>query len=185
MKHPSNKSDMKLSLINLLIFILMLAILSGCASTTSEMLDEVDSVTVCLNGTCGPAVGKYSADELTGSLYVMFKANENSEALLCGTEEGSQVCSKEAIGWFVQGGPMPGKATMKKPVPLQVRLDKKPNASTMRWMRRCAGSGHRFFAEMAKPALRKYRPRRSPCRVSSAVPGQPFPMSGTSNTPCG
>jgi len=104
------------------------------------MLDEVDSVTVCLNGTCGPAAEKYTADELTGSLFLMLKANENSEGALCGSKEGSLECSSDSIGWFVQGGPMPGKATMKKPVILEIGLDRKTSQihfnldATVRWI---------------------------------------------------
>lgn len=124
MRRLSNQTDTLSKLINLLLVISILLIFSGCASTTSEMLDAVDSVTVCLNGTCGPAVGKYSTDELTGSLFMMLKANENSEGVLCGSKPGSLVCDGDAIGWFVQGGLMPGKATMKKPLLLQVGLDK-------------------------------------------------------------
>lgn len=140
MRRPSNQTDTPSIFSNLLILISILVIFTGCASTTSEMLDEVDSVTVCLNGTCGPAVGKYSTDELTGSLFLMLKANENTEGVLCGSEEGSLECSSDSIGWFVQGGPMPGKATMKKPVLLEVGLDKKSNQirfdldATVRWI---------------------------------------------------
>jgi outer membrane protein assembly factor BamD (BamD/ComL family) len=138
-------------------FLIILALAVGCASTTQELLEEVETVTVCLNGKCGPAAGKVSADELTGSLYIMFKANENSEAVLCGTEEGAAECTSDAIGWFVQGGPMPGKATMKKPVPLQVRLDEETKEirfemdATVRWIGTpvFCGDGKTSFTEVS------------------------------------
>ena len=43
----------------LLAFVLLAALPVGCASTTSELLDEVASVEVCLNGQCGPAAGLF------------------------------------------------------------------------------------------------------------------------------
>jgi hypothetical protein len=151
------KNNTLLHLRTTLFFLLCLALAAGCASTTKELLDEVTSVTVCLNGHCGPAAGKYSADELTGSLYIMFKANENVEAVLCGSEEGADECASDAIGWFVQGGPMPGKATMKKPVPLQVRLDKETARikfdmdATVRWIGTpvFCGDGKTSFTEVS------------------------------------
>lgn len=157
MTYPDYQTNTSIHFRNYLIFLTMLIFSIGCAATTSEILDEVGSVTVCLNDACGPAVGKYTADELNGSLYVMFKANENTEAVLCGTEEGSQECTNDAIGWFVQGGPMPGKATMKKPVPLQVRLDEKTKRihfemdATARWIGTpvFCGDGKTSFTEVS------------------------------------
>lgn len=157
MTYPDYQTNTSIHFRNYLIFLTMLIFSIGCAATTSEILDEVGSVTVCLNDACGPAVGKYTADELNGSLYVMFKANENTEAVLCGTEEGSQECTNDAIGWFVQGGSMPGKATMKKPVPLQVRLDEKTKRihfemdATARWIGTpvFCGDGKTSFTEVS------------------------------------
>jgi outer membrane protein assembly factor BamD (BamD/ComL family) len=140
-----------------LAFILLAALPAGCASTTRDLLDEVASVEVCLNGHCGPAAGLFTAEELTGSLFIMLKANENSEAVLCGSEAGSRECDRDAIGWFVQGGPMPGKATMKKPVLLQVGLDKATTRiefdmdATVRWIGTpvFCGDGHTRFTSVS------------------------------------
>ncbi len=140
-----------------LVFILVTALLVGCASTTSQLLDEVASVEVCLNGQCEPATGRFSADELTGSLFIMLKANENSEAVLCGSEAGARECNRNAIDWFVQGGPMPGKATMKKPFLLQVGLDTETTRIeldldvTVKWLGTpvFCGDGHTRFTQVS------------------------------------
>jgi hypothetical protein len=48
---------------------------------------------------------------------------ENSEAVLCASEPDTRECNRESLRWFVQGGPMPGVASIKKPYLLQVGLD--------------------------------------------------------------
>jgi len=137
---PAYQTNAGLNIRNFLLFLIVWVSCAGCASSTGELLDEVAGVTVCLNGTCGPAAGKYSTDELTGSLFMMLKANENIEGVLCGSKPGSLECDGDAIGWFVQGGLMPGKATMKKPLLLQVGLDKESAQiefdmdATVRWI---------------------------------------------------
>ena len=113
---------------------------AGCASTTSSILKNVESVQVCLNGKCGPASGRFTRDELIGGLLMMLKANENSEAVLCSSDENSRECKAEMIEWFVQGGPIPGHASFKKPYLLEVGLDKETSQikfkmdATVRWI---------------------------------------------------
>jgi len=113
---------------------------AGCASTTSSLLKNVESVQVCLNGECGPASGRFTRDQLIGGLLMMFKTNENSEAVLCSSDENSQECKSETLGWFVQGGPIPGHASFGKPYLLQVGLDKETSQikfkmdATVRWI---------------------------------------------------
>ncbi len=144
-----------------ILFFLCLGLVAGCASSSKELPDDVAGVTVCLNGQCGLAAGLFSADELTGSLFVMLKANENIEAVLCGSEPGSRECRRDAIGWFVQGGPMPGKATLKKPLLLQVGLDKETSRiefdmdATVRWLGTpvfCT-KGHTQFTEVSAETI--------------------------------
>jgi len=113
------------TLLRLLAFILLTLLVSGCASTTTSMLKNVETVQVCLNGECGPPTGRFNKEQLIGGLFMMLKANENSEAVLCESDPGLKECTDESITWFVQGGPVPGMASIKKPYFLQVGLDKK------------------------------------------------------------
>jgi outer membrane protein assembly factor BamD (BamD/ComL family) len=105
-------------------WVMLSFVVVGCASTTKSVLKSADSVEVCLNGTCGPAFGRFTKDELIGGLFMMLKTNENSEAVLCASNIDSRECTRESLRWFVQGGPMPGVASIKKPYLLQVGLDK-------------------------------------------------------------
>ncbi|MGD2272111.1 MAG: caspase family protein [Desulfobacterales bacterium] len=100
-------------------------VLAGCASTTKKVLKSAESVEVCLNGKCSPALGRFSQDELIGGIFMMLKANENSEAVLCASKTDSRECMRRSLRWFVQGGPMPGMASIKKPYLMQVSLDRK------------------------------------------------------------
>ena len=98
---------------------------AGCAATTSSMLKNVETVEVCLNGKTSPASGRFTKDELIGGLLVMLKSNENTEAVLCSSDDNYRVCKREKILLFVQGGPIPGVGSFKKPYLTQVGLDKK------------------------------------------------------------
>jgi len=123
-----------------LVLIISSLLTAGCASTTSSILKNVESVQVCVNGKCGPASGRFTRDQLIGGLLVMLKSNENSEAVLCSSDENSRECKSEMIRWFVQGGPIPGSASFKKPYLIQVGLDKKTSQikfkmdATVRWI---------------------------------------------------
>jgi len=107
-----------------LAFMLLSLLIAGCASTTSSMLKNVETIEVCLNGECGPS-GRFTKDQLIGGFFMMLKANENSEAILCESDPGMKECTDNSLSWFVQGGPVPGVASIKKPYFLQVGLDKK------------------------------------------------------------
>lgn len=107
---------------------------------TSSMLKDVETVEVCVNGECGPVSGRFTKDELIGGLLMMLKANENSEAVLCSSDDDSRECKQEMIRWFVQGGPIPGIASFKKPYLTQVALDRETSQikfkmdATVRWI---------------------------------------------------
>jgi len=104
------------------------------------MLASVETVEVRLNGERGPASGRFTREELIGGLLMMLKANENSEAILCSTDADSRECKEEMLSWFVQGGPIPGVASFKKPYLTQVALDKETSQiklvmdATVRWI---------------------------------------------------
>jgi hypothetical protein len=113
---------------------------AGCAATTSSMLKDVGTVEVCLNGERSPASGRFTKDELIGGLLMMLKSNENSEAVLCSSGDNYRVCKREKLLFFVQGGPIPGVGSFKKPYLTQVGLDKKTSQiklkmdAVVRWM---------------------------------------------------
>ena len=123
-----------------LAWIILSVLTAGCAPTTSTILKNPESVQVCLNGECGPATGRFTKDELVGGLLVMLKANENSEVLLCSSDENSRECKTEMIEWFVQGGPIPGHASFREPYLIQVGLDKETSQikfkmdATVKWI---------------------------------------------------
>jgi outer membrane protein assembly factor BamD (BamD/ComL family) len=81
------------------------------------------AITVCVDEQCGPASDRFSREQLLGGLLVMLKANENSIIELCTLDE-SDNCTKDAIRYFVQGGPMPGIASYREPYLSQVGFDK-------------------------------------------------------------
>lgn len=112
------------SFLRVIAFILLSLLIAGCASTTGSMLKKVETIEVCLNGECGPS-GRYTKDQLIGGLLMMLKANENTEAVLCESDSGMKECTDDSLSWFVQGGPVPGIGSIKKPYFLQVGLDKK------------------------------------------------------------
>ena len=120
----------------------MLAVLfiAGCAATTDSMLQRTEKIEACLNGECGPVSSRFTKDELIGGLLMMLKANENSEAVLCESDSSFKECKHEALKWYVQGGPIPGVASIKKPYFIQVGLDKQTSQikfkidATIRWI---------------------------------------------------
>ncbi len=127
-------------LLRVSVFMLAVLIIAGCAATTDSMLQKAERIEACLNGECGPASSRFTKDELIGGLLVMLKANENSEAVLCESDSSLKVCKNEALKWYVQGGPIPGVASIKKPYFIQVGLDKQTSQikfkidATIRWI---------------------------------------------------
>lgn len=119
---------------------LAVLIIAGCAATTDSMLQKTEKIEACLNGECGPVSRRFTKDELIGGLLVMLKANENSEAVLCESDSSLKECKNEALKWYVQGGPIPGVASIKKPYFIQVGLDKQTSQikfkidATIRWV---------------------------------------------------
>ncbi len=113
---------------------------AGCAGRQSSPSPAPTEVLIRLNGRWGPASQIASRDQLIGGLMFMLKANENTEAELCTPEAEGRKCRKEAIRWFVQGGPIPGIASYKKPYMTQVALNRTDYAiqfkldATVRWI---------------------------------------------------
>lgn len=93
-----------------------------------------------MNGECGPAEGRFSREQLIGSLLLMYKANENNEAVLCDNVPETRACARDFLSFFVQGGPIPGVSTFGSPYISNVGLDKESfqikyaSSSTVTWM---------------------------------------------------
>lgn len=99
----------------ILVPILLSFLAAGCAAISSTLTKEAETLVVCVNGESSPAAGRFTREQLIGGLLVMLKANENAEAVLCAAKPGSWECKRESLRWFVQGGPIPGVASYKKP----------------------------------------------------------------------
>jgi hypothetical protein len=48
-------------------------------------------------------------------MLMMLKANENTEAVLCSSDDDFRECKRESLRWFIQGGPVSGFGSFKKP----------------------------------------------------------------------
>jgi hypothetical protein len=80
-----------------LALIILLLFTAGCAATTRSILKNVETIEICLNGKCGMASGRFTKDELIGGLLMMLKANENSEAVLCSSDDNFRECKQDSI----------------------------------------------------------------------------------------
>ena len=84
----------------------LILLVAGCGGTAR--LQAVEGVSVCFDGECGPAAGRFTRDELLGGLLVMLKGNEDAEGVLCEADLQSRQCIRDHLTFFVQGGLVPG-----------------------------------------------------------------------------
>lgn len=116
-----------------------LLVLSGC-SAAPKAVKPTEKLEVCAEGKCAPAEGRFTREQLVGALLLMFKGNENAEAAFCEASPNTRQCAHDGVSFFVQGGPVPGVATISAPYITQVGLDKASlqvkyvAAHTARWM---------------------------------------------------
>lgn len=114
-------------------------LLPGC-SAAPKAVKSTEKLEVCAEGKCGPAEGRFTREQIVGGLLLMFKGNENAEAAFCEASPNTRQCAQEGVSFFVQGGPVPGVATISAPYITQVGLDKASlqvkyvAAHTARWM---------------------------------------------------
>jgi uncharacterized caspase-like protein len=85
-------------------------VMAGCAGTVR--MDKVTSVTVCVDGTCGPLSPEADVAALRGAMYRLFKSGEGGRYKACSASPGSRKCASEGLSHFVQGGPIPGWGTL-------------------------------------------------------------------------
>ncbi len=63
-------------------------------------------------------------EQIISSLLMIYKANENTEAVLCDSKTEARDCARDFLTFFVQGGPVPGVSTFGSPYISNVGLDK-------------------------------------------------------------
>ncbi|MGV8057680.1 MAG: caspase family protein [Smithellaceae bacterium] len=93
----------KISLVLILSFI---AATWGCATL------QVRNVDLCENKKCDVVQSTTQRQELLGKLYTLLKNNLNREIDLYKTEPEKRDLMKRGLGFYLQGGPMPGWATI-------------------------------------------------------------------------
>ena len=103
-------------------------VLAACAGT--PQLAEVKEVTVCAAGECGPASQRYTATEMLAGLYQLLKRSEGREFTLCESDPAGRHCASEGVGYFVMGGPIPGRGSQRRGRYAQVQLDAASHAVT-------------------------------------------------------
>lgn len=86
-------------------------LLSACAGT--PQLAEVKEVYVCAAGECGPASQRYTSTEMLAGLYQLLKRSEGRDFTLCESDPSGHHCVSEGVGYFVMGGPIPGRGSQK------------------------------------------------------------------------
>ena len=92
--------------------VFVVAMLTACAGT--PQLAEVKEVYVCAASECGPASQRYSAGEMLRGLYTLFKQNEATEPVICESTPAGRNCDSEGVGYFVMGGPIPGRGSQSR-----------------------------------------------------------------------
>ena len=88
--------------------LLVLAVLlAGCAS--APQLFEVKAVYVCAAEECGQAGQRFSAAQMLQALHRLLRANEGQQYKVCASDAKTRNCDREGVGYFVMGGPIPGR----------------------------------------------------------------------------
>lgn len=87
-------------------------LLAACAGT--PQLAEVKEVYVCAAGECGPASQRYTATEMLAGLYELHKRSEGRDYTICESDPAGRNCVSEGVGYFVMGGPIPGRGSQKQ-----------------------------------------------------------------------
>lgn len=104
-------------------------LLAACAGT--PQLAEVKEVYVCAAGECGPASQRYSAGEMLRGLYELIKQNEGTEYVICNSTPEGRNCDSEGAGYFVMGGPIPGRGSQSRGKYTDTRMDTANNTITL------------------------------------------------------
>ena len=96
-------------------------LLAGCAG--APQLYEVKSVYVCASEECGQAGQKFSAAQMLRALHKLLLANDGLEYKVCSSDPKTRNCESEGVGYFVMGGPIPGRGAQASGKMSAARLD--------------------------------------------------------------
>lgn len=98
--------------------LLVALLVASCAAP----LETSGRLEVCRAGRCGPAAQVMTENDLLDSLYSLFRDNAAMPLTLCDAKGG--VCQEKNISFFVQGGPIPGVASIDKADTGSIVLDR-------------------------------------------------------------
>ena len=110
MKHP---------VLLLLPALLLLGLLPGCASPP----ETVGGIELCRDGRCGPLTDAYARKGFLKDMYRLWKRSEGTKIEICDAAPDRKGCKEEGISFFVQGGPIPGVASIERGLLGDVILD--------------------------------------------------------------
>ncbi len=96
-------------IISLILILIAIALLSGCAASLEGV--KVEKVTLCENQRCRYLTDADSKEELLVKIFNLLKGSEDKDSDLFESSPENRTFKKKGIGFFVQGGPIPGKAT--------------------------------------------------------------------------
>lgn len=85
----------------------VVSLLSGCAG--APQLYEVKSVYVCAAEECGQAGQRFSTAQMLRAMHRLIAANDGQEYKVCASDPKTRNCVSEGVGYFVMGGPLPGR----------------------------------------------------------------------------
>ena len=87
----------------------LLILLSGCAASLENV--KLEKVTLCENQRCRYLTESDSKEELLVKIFNLLKGSEDKDNELFESSPENRTFKKKGISFFVQGGPIPGKAT--------------------------------------------------------------------------
>lgn len=87
----------------------LLILLSGCAASLENV--KVEKVTLCENQRCRYLTDADSKEELLVKMFNLLKGSEDKDSDLFESSPEKRTFEKKGISLFVQGGPIPGRAT--------------------------------------------------------------------------
>lgn len=87
----------------------LLILLSGCAASLENV--KVEKITLCENQRCRYLRESDSKEELLVKIFNLLKGSEDKDSDLFESSPEKRTFEKKGISHFVQGGPIPGRAT--------------------------------------------------------------------------
>lgn len=110
-----------MKLIVLIAACVMAAALAGCASAPQQY--AVKNVYMCAAEECGPAGQRISSAQMLRGLNKLLALNEGATLKICASNAQTRNCESEGVGYYVQGGPIPGCGSTSGTVMKDLKLD--------------------------------------------------------------